>query len=413
MVETEIKSVSRARILIGEVVESGVLPTLVSFLRPDKEQALQKEATWVVTNLGGEIGGRETSALVEAGAIPLLVALLSSKNEDIRENATMALGNIAGDSVGFRDLVLESGAMAPLLHCLLHCQNVGMLRTTIWVVTNLCRYKPSPALALVSPAIPVLGRCLRSPDVEVLRNACWALSYIVDGPNNRIERIVEENSIAPRLIELLDHESDSVREPALRVIANIVTGTNAHTKAVLDCPMALPLLKKLLDDPNPLVRKEGCFALSNITAGISRQIQMVIDAGVIPSVVGKITSNEEGDALKKEAVWVLGNIFSGEGSDDQIVYLVEQNVISGFLSYLDNDDSETVLECLDGIVRVLDIGEDSNRFAEGNPFVAKIEGSDDFYKLEDLQIHKYPEISEKAQMIMDKHFEQVKFKGIK
>ena len=176
-------------------------------------------------------------------------------------------------------------------------------------------------------------------------------------------------------------------------------------------------MKKSLHDPDPEKRKKGCWAISNIAAGSREQIQMVIDAGVIPLVVAMIISNnEEVEEIKKEAVYVLSNIFSC-GSDDQIMYLVKQDAISGFLSSLDNNDSEEVVACLacclEGLERVLKIGQDSNRFGEENPFVAKVEENDDFYKLEDLQIHKNTKICEKAQAIMEKYFEKVKFKGIK
>ena len=132
---------------------------------------------------------------------------------------------------------------------------------------------------------------------------------------------------------------------------------------------------------------------------------MVIDAEVIPAVVAMLISNEEDEGIKKEVVWVLGNIFSC-GSVDQIVYLVEQNVIPGFLSYLDYHDSSTVVTCLDGIERVLQIGQDSNRFGKENPFVAKIEESDDFYKLRELEDHINPLIDVKAQSIVQLYFEE-------
>ena len=378
------KLLAQEKSLIQEVIGMRFLHRLISFLGPlfwnEKGEALQIEVAWVLATItSGSIW--HTKAVVKAGAIPMLVNLLSTtKNVEIQEPVTYTLGLIAADE---RDLVLEAGAMVPILDCLVDCENVTLIGKGIWTIASLCRGKTSPELELVSPSIPTLARFLSVPDVEILADACWALAHITDGWDSRIEAVLKEESIVPQLVELLDHENSTVQIPAIRTIGNIVTGTDAHTQVVVDCPMALPLLKKLLHDPKPLMRKEGCWVISNIVAS-EEQIQKVIDAGVVPLVAAMIISNEEMEEIKTEAVHVLGNVLTG-GSVDQIVYVVEQNVIPGFLSYLGNRDSDGVRVCLDGIKKILKVGEDSNRFGEVNPFVEKMMKCEDFDKFKDLQ----------------------------
>ena len=386
---------------IDEVIENGALPKLIAFLGEGVEEGLQMEAAWALTNIASGTS-EQTNALVEAGAIDGFVNLLSSKKEEIREQAIWALGNIAGDSAFLRNVVLQSGALEPILGCIVGSQNMALIRNGVWAVSNMCRGRPSPPLHMITPAIPALATFLSAPDTEMLADACWALSYITDGMNDRIDAVLKEESIVPMVVELLDHENPNVQTASLRTIGNIVTGEEEQTQAVLDCPMALPLLKKLLHDPNQALRKEGCWALSNITAGTQKQIQMVIEEGMIPLVIAMVLSNEDDNDIKKEAVWTLGNIFSC-GSVDQIAYLVEQNVIPVFFSYLGNGHHHaTVLACLDGIDRILDIGKEGNRF--GEDFVAKIEASEDFQNLEELQMHQNLQIYEKAHLILKKHF---------
>lgn len=63
-----------------------------------------------------------------------------------------------------------------------------MLRNTVWALSNFCRGKPPPLLSLVTPALPMLAQILRGcTDSEVLQDACWALSYLSDGDNERIQ----------------------------------------------------------------------------------------------------------------------------------------------------------------------------------------------------------------------------------
>lgn len=54
----------------------------------------------------------------------------------------------------------------------------------------------------VRPALPALERLVHSNDEEVLTDACWALSYLSDGPNDKIQAVIEAG-VCPRLVELL------------------------------------------------------------------------------------------------------------------------------------------------------------------------------------------------------------------
>lgn len=54
----------------------------------------------------------------------------------------------------------------------------------------------------VSPCLSVLSRLLFSSDPDVLADACWALSYLSDGPNEKIQAVID-SGVCRRLVELL------------------------------------------------------------------------------------------------------------------------------------------------------------------------------------------------------------------
>ena len=211
---------------IQEVIEANVVPMFVEFLKDFHRPNLQFEAAWALTNIASGTPD-QTKVVIEANAIPIFVQLLSSPNDDVREQAVWALGNIAGDSPKCRDLVLQAGGLAPLLNQLRESEKFSMLRNATWTLSNLCRGKPQPPFEWVSPSLSTLANLIYSSDVEVLTDACWALSYLSDGPNERIEAVIQ-SGVCRRLVDMLLHSSPLVQTPALRTVGNIVTGESSQ-----------------------------------------------------------------------------------------------------------------------------------------------------------------------------------------
>jgi len=196
---------------------------------------------------------------------------------------------------------------------------VTFLRNIVWTLSNLCRNKnPPPPFEVIQPALAVFNRLLTNADQDVLgktftcynvlyftlyysfffapneifcilllcnvaADTCWALSYLSDGSNDKIQAILD-TGIIPLLVELLKSPQTGVLTPALRTVGNIVTGDDAQTDAVISAG-ALPYLGALLRHTRSNIVKEAAWAISNITAGNATQIQHVIDANLLTPLV--------------------------------------------------------------------------------------------------------------------------------
>ena len=133
----------------------------MEFLKQHQQHGLQFEAAWALTNIAS--GTQEqTQAVVDSGAVPYFVQLLSSEDDNVCEQAVWALGNIAGDGPLLRDEVVKHGILKPLLS-LAESHNVSeaFLSNVVWTISNLCRNKnPPPAFNVLQAILPTIVKLI-------------------------------------------------------------------------------------------------------------------------------------------------------------------------------------------------------------------------------------------------------------
>jgi len=372
---------------VQPIINAGLVPRLVQLLKFIKEPKTQFEAAWALTNIAST---EYTRVIVESGASDYLIKLMKSNSAEVREQCLWCLGNVAGDGTHMRDMLLNNpDAIRNLLLNITRAANVSMLKNATWTLSNFCRGKPQPELSKIKAALPILAKLITHSNQEVVGDACWALSYVSDGADDRIQSVVDVG-VMPTLVSLLRRAGSSVT-PALRSAGNIVSGNERQTQAAIDAGI-IPALGTLLDHGKQNIRKEACWTLSNIAAGTPAQVASLL---ACPSIVQKVMQllGSDNFQVQKEAVWVIANLCTA-GCAVHIDKVVQLGGIAALVRVLDmngENDVKVINVALDALKSILASSQASGRGYDQQ--VEELEGLD---YLEALQSHENEEIYQKV-----------------
>eukprot|EP01018_Ginkgo_biloba_P007283 Gb_20805 [translate_table: standard] len=233
-------------------------------------------------------GMENRACIAEAGAIPLLVPLLSSHDPKAQENAVTALLNLSIYESN-KAKIMQSAALQPIINVLRTGRSMEARENaaaTLFSLSAVNEYKK--LIGEVPEAIPALVDLLRVGTSRGKRDAATALFNLSVYRQNDLQVIAA--GAVPLLVNLLTDETPGLTDDALAVLA-ILAG-QVEGLIVISETSAIPLLVGLLRSGSPKGKENSIVVLLTLCCNGGDDIvnTMLRLPSLIPSLYTLITS---------------------------------------------------------------------------------------------------------------------------
>lgn len=240
-------------------------------------------------------------------------ALTPAENEavkDAKEQADLEAFTKVFDALEKRDLTVLDVAVRLL--------SAGALEHKGAIAGALARVTPGSvdatganrvAVAKAGAIKPLIQLLKTKEDVEVQRQAAWALHNLTSKNNENKETVIKQGGAGP-VVAVLRSSNDEARAQAVGVLRNL-SGGGPACKATVVAANAIPTVVKLMtNEAAPTVLVNLCVILFNLCKDSSERRVAVVGAAGLPALVSLLGSGipqvqqEAADALR---ITVLDN----------------------------------------------------------------------------------------------------------
>ncbi|XP_043697558.1 U-box domain-containing protein 13, partial [Telopea speciosissima] len=252
-----------------------------------EEGSLQKEAAVDVRRLAKE-DSEARSMLAMLGAIPPLVGMLDSNDQDFQIASLYALLNLGIGNDANKAAIVKAGAvhkMLKLIECLDESPNLSVSEAIVANFLGLSALDSNKPIIGSSGAIPFLVKTLRNvhsrSSAQARQDSLRAL-YNLSISNLNISQILETDFV-PYLLSMVDDME--VSERILSILSNIVSTTEGR-KAVSTSRESFSILIDVLSwTDSPGCQEKASYILMVMAHKAYGDRQTMIEAGIVSSLL--------------------------------------------------------------------------------------------------------------------------------
>ncbi|XP_012262741.2 importin subunit alpha-3 [Athalia rosae] len=245
------------------VINLGVVPPLLTFIKPDIPITFLRNVTWVIVNLCrnkdppppvGTIkdilpalnalilhtdinilvdtvwalsyltdsGNEQIQMVIDSGVVPRLIPLLSHKEAKLQTAALRAVGNIVTGTDEQTQTVLNCEALSHFPNLLTHPKE-KICKEAVWFLSNITAGNQTQVQAVIdAQLLPLIISNLSKGEFQTQKEAAWAISNLtISGNREQVARLIQEGVIAP-FCDLLSCKDSQVVQVVLDGINNML-----------------------------------------------------------------------------------------------------------------------------------------------------------------------------------------------
>ncbi|KAG4085508.1 putative SRP1-importin alpha [Neocallimastix lanati (nom. inval.)] len=275
------------------IIDNNAVPIFVQLLQSPFSD-VKEQAVWALGNIAGDCPKNRDLVLKNNALSPILMILEDSSNKlSMLRNATWTLSNFCRGKNPQPDWNTISPAI-PVLVKLLHSDDNEIIADACWAISYLSDGSNDKIQAIVdSGVIPRLIQLLGNEFNNIQTPALRSIGNIVTGNDLQTQEVLN-NNVLPSLLGLLYSPKESNRKEACWTISNITAGNTEQIQAVIDANI-IPKLIELLQNGEFKIKKEAAWAISNATlSGIKEpnQIRYLVECGCIKPICDLLTCGD-------------------------------------------------------------------------------------------------------------------------
>ncbi|KAK1398567.1 RING-type E3 ubiquitin transferase [Heracleum sosnowskyi] len=203
------------------IAEAGAIPLLVGLLSiPDSRT--QEHAVTALLNLS--ICEDNKGSIVSCGAVPGIVNVLKKGSMEARENAAATLFSLSVVDV-YKVTIGASGAIPPLVTLLTEGTQRGK-KDAATALFNLCIYQGNKGKAVRARVVPTLMVMLTEPHGRMVDEALAILAILSSHSEGKVA--IGAADAVPVLVEVIGNGSPRNKENAAAVLVHLCSGDQQH-----------------------------------------------------------------------------------------------------------------------------------------------------------------------------------------
>ncbi|KAF8083458.1 hypothetical protein N665_0772s0027 [Sinapis alba] len=234
----------------------------------------------------GYINGRSKTG-GDMSVIRALVHKLSSRSIEERRNAVSEIRSLSKRSTDNRILIAEAGAI-PVLVNLLTSEDVATQENAITCVLNLSIYDNNKELIMFAGAVTSIVQVLRAGTMEARENAAATLFSLSLADENKI--IIGGSGAIPALVDLLENGTPRGKKDAATALFNLCIYQGNKGRAVR--AGIVPALVKMLSDSSSHRMVDEALTILSVLASNLDAKAAIVKANTLPALIGILQTGQ-------------------------------------------------------------------------------------------------------------------------